>query len=501
MCYEGSIPLVLRGEGTGYTAGAYNFASGLVLDTTQMNRVLDLDASKGTITVESGISIEDLRDVALTTGWDLRHYPTSISMRKATLGGFLQTSDCGLGSIRYGRTTDFGNITNMEVIPITEAASRTHLDGVENRNEIVGSLRTLGTSAIVSEVTLALSPAQFWVDAGVTFPTFERALAFAMKAQGAPGFDLRECAVFPSSMLTSTLNQGERKLNLNFFRNKIPSQSHVEGQVVDEQNAKLWPKPDKQSFEYPDHVEETEAVVLMSINEAALPFLNYSARDLGGHTIYLEHNRNGFGWIDAVTWQQAAHRLSRFFSKELFSHYELDLGAVRPDNVSSVENKMNAVSDLIRGSILQKPQDLENYRQSRGISVDNAAELEVDARRGTSSEWVDETELLSNDIRHRPAWFVEMIRRVDGSTGLVAQVNWRTQSANVDQIESRISHITQGLQRIQSSGDVESFVDPHQIHPDLVFVDGPNSRHAELAKLAKSKFDPKSLLNPKPSRN
>lgn len=499
-CHSGSIPLVIRGEGTGYTAGAYNFASGLVLDTTQMNRVLDLDASKGTITAESGITIEDLREVALTAGWDLRHYPTSTTMRTSTtLGGFLQTSNYGLGSIRYGHITDFGNVVNMEVIPITEDAPRTLLDGADNRNEVIGCLRSLGTSAIVSEVTLALSPAQYWVDAGVTFQSFSQALEFAMKVQAAPGFDLRECAVFPSSMLTSSLNQGERKLNINFFRNKIPMQDHVEGERIEEANLNLWDKPDKQSFEFPEHVEETEAVVLMSINEAALPFLNYTAREHAGHTIYLEHNRGGFGWIDAVTWQQAAHRLSRYFSQEIFSHYELNLGALRPDNLGRVETDMEAVSDIIRDSILRNSQDLDKYRQAIGYTEEALTEVGGEARRGTTLKWIDETSLLSKDIRHRPAWFIEMIRRQDGSTGLIAQVNWRTQSENVHQIGARTSRIAGGLRGLQRSGVIESFIDPHQIDPERVFVDSPSFKHAEYAKAAKLRFDPKSLLNPRMS--
>lgn len=497
VCSEGSIPMVVRGEGTGYTAGSYNFSSGVVLDTVQMNRVVDLDASKGTMTVQSGITVEDAREVALTAGWDLRHYPTAASVRSATIGGFLQVADYGLGSIRYGRTTDIGNIVNMEVVPIVDSPTRVQLDGADDRDALLGCLRTLGTSAIVSEVTLALAPSQFWVDAGITFPTFAQALEFSMKAQATPGFDLRECAVFPSSMLTSTLNQGERKQNINFFRNKVPMKDHITGESLSEEDAKLWPKPERQTFMFPSHAEETEAVVLMSINEAAIPFLNLQARETGGHTVYLEHNRNGFGWIDAVTWQQAAHRLSKYYNDQMFSHYELDLGSVSLGNLDKVEKNMEAVSDVIRGSILQKSEDLETYQQSIDWKP-----LIVETREGiikneNSEKWIDETELLSKDIRHRPAWFVEMIRRPDGTPGMIAQVNWRTQADNLAQMGARITHITAGLRDLHQSGVIESFMDPHHVDPRRIFIDPLGSRTAKLAYAAKLRFDPKGLLNPR----
>lgn len=512
MCYENEIPLVMRGEGTGYTAGAYNFGSGLVLDTTRMNRVLEVDASKGTMTVQSGISIADAREVAHSVGWDLRQYPPSAVVSKAaTVGGFLQTSEYGVGSLRYGRTSDFGNIVDMGVIPVTENATRISLDGVQDRKEILGCVRTLGTSAVVSEITLTLSPSQYWVDVGVTFESFNTALAFAYQCQGMPSFDSREMAIFPSSMITASLNQGEQKVNVNFFRNKVPPRHHVHGEPIAEENAKIFPKYDLQSHEYPSKVDETEAIVILSLNEAAIPFMNHMVKERGGHTIYLEHNRGGFGWIESSTWQQAAHRLSKYYSYEQFSHYEIDIGAVDGQNIEKHEKIMESISDVVRDSIVQKEPNLsqlEHYYelQSRSSAYSqrhrNNVKGEVSLNNSSSTApigWVDETELKSKDIRNRPAWFLEMIRREDGRCGLIAQINFRTQNTNLLQLAYRLSRIRSGLCNLQKEGVVNAFIDPHQYDPELVFVDSLNSHRSLAAKTSKSRFDPKSLLNPRGS--
>lgn len=496
MCYEHDICLVVRGEGSGYTAGAYNFGSGLVMDTTHMNRVLDLDASKGTITVEPGITISDLRETALSVGWDMRQFPTtSVAGHPATLGGFLQTAQYGIGSARYGSTFDFGNIIDMKVVSLTRESPIVSLDGVMDAKKMSGVLRSLGTSAIVSEVTLALAPAQYWVDVGICFPTFAGAVDFAMSTHRLPTIELRELSVFPSSILTASLNSGERKSHIHFLRNKIPTLNHTPNQRIEREKALIHPGVDEQLYEMPEHVEETEALVILSVNEASLPFLNHNVKARGGHTVYIEHNRGGYGFIEAATWQHAATRLSKYYSGVQYSHFEMDLGPVDGKTIRDVTARMDLVKLLLNTSLVQK-EEYEALLESRALESASNSPLPTRTMDEDHDRWVDERQLATDDIRFRPAWFFEFITREDGSSGLIAQLNFRTQTENFVQMERRLQNTTSALAGFMRGRELESFVDPHQHHPDFIFVE-PNSDHMSQRRAAKSLFDPKGLLNPR----
>lgn len=469
LCHDNDIPIVMRGEGSGYTGGAYNFGSGLVVDTTKMNRVLDVDSSKGLITVEAGISIDDAREVALGLGWDLKQYPTGKIGHTATIGGFLQTTTRGIGSLQHGSTLDFGNIVSMRVVPISKDADAVTLDGVLDHEQVIGSLRSLGTSAIISEITLALAPSQYWVDMAVSFSSTKKAFEFALKSQSMNSVTTREFAVFPSSMLTTTLNHGERKHHLHFMRNTIPEASHTSDHVpLKEETEDLMTMPTS--------AKETEDVVILSVNEASLPFLNHVVRQSGGHTIYLEHARGGFGWLESTTWQQACTRLSRYYSDALYCHYEMDLGPIDPSCIDRSIHQMQQVDGVIRDSVR------EQLKLKQWASVD--------------SPFVDECMLLQDNILHRPAWFTEFTKRSDGKLGLVGFTNFRIQQKNFDQLSDRLSRICSGLKQLQSKGVIESFVNPHAYTTQDVFMDTSADLH-RLQETTKARFDPKRLLNPR----
>jgi FAD/FMN-containing dehydrogenase len=505
MCHEHEIPLVMRGEGSGYTAGAFNFSSGLVLDTTRMNRVLDIDASKGTMKVEAGMRISDAREVAQSVGWDLRQYPASScvgSGHEATIGGFLQTTPYGVGSARYGSLLDFGNILDLRVVPITKDAHPVTLDAVEDREMLIGSLRGLGTAAIVNDVTLSLCPAHYWVDVALTFPTSAQALSFALNTHNDPSFEIREMAAFPSSLLTSTLNQGERKTPIHFLRNKIPPKHRSEAQIA-EKDLKLHPVFEQQTHTLPEHIEETEALVTLSVNESALPFLTHLAKEAGGHAVYFEHSRGGYGWLDATSWQQANTRLARYYTHTHFSHYELDLGALdarfphlSPVASSGIQADHHALPARLRyclGVVEELERKMDLVTQVINQSIDISRNVEMDP-----NTWVDETELLSNDIKTRPAWFAELIRRKDGRTGVIGQMNFRTQISNFAQLESRLTRINRGLHALRQNGILRGFVDPHKYTPEELFIDDESVlAHEKLRLAAKAQFDPSNLLNPR----
>ncbi|WP_300651967.1 FAD-binding oxidoreductase, partial [Hydrogenophaga sp.] len=99
ICRDLKVPIVPRGGGTsqcGQTVGA-----GLVIDHTKhMRRVLDMDVSGRTATVEPGLVLDHLNAQLKPHGlW----YPVDVSTSaQATLGGMAGNNSCGSRSVAYG---------------------------------------------------------------------------------------------------------------------------------------------------------------------------------------------------------------------------------------------------------------------------------------------------------------------------------------------------------------------------------------------------------------
>jgi FAD/FMN-containing dehydrogenase len=169
------LPLTVRAGGTGNYGQCVPLEGGIVLDVTQMCRVLDIQP--GRIRVEAGARMRDIDLAARETGQALRMWPSTWHV--ASIGGFIAGGFGGIGSFRHGILRDPGNLLRARVMTVEREPRVIELQG----DEIQQVHHAYGTNGVILDVEVALSPAVEWVHCTVLFETYRAALAFAVAAQ------------------------------------------------------------------------------------------------------------------------------------------------------------------------------------------------------------------------------------------------------------------------------------------------------------------------------
>ena len=106
------IPIVPRGSGTGLTGAAVVYGSGVLINTTRMNRIESVDLSNRVAVVQAGVRNLALSDALKSTG--LRFSPDPSSQRASTIGGNASTNAGGINTLKHGVTTN--HVVGMEVV-------------------------------------------------------------------------------------------------------------------------------------------------------------------------------------------------------------------------------------------------------------------------------------------------------------------------------------------------------------------------------------------------
>ncbi len=138
------IALVPRGKGSSGYGGLIPIRRGVVVDFFRMKGVLSVDVPNETVTVEAGITWEQLDRALAPHGLTLRLYPTSYPSSSA--GGWLAQGGAGIGSYDYGWFLD--NVIGARVVlPDGEVREFTGKD-----LELISEAE--GTTGIISQVTV-----------------------------------------------------------------------------------------------------------------------------------------------------------------------------------------------------------------------------------------------------------------------------------------------------------------------------------------------------------
>ena len=178
------IPITPLGGGTGLVEGGRASEGGLVLSLERMTRILEIDPSALTMTVEAGATLQVVQDAAEAEGMI---FPLDLGARgSCTIGGNIATNAGGMRVLRWGMMRDM--VLGLEVVladgSIVSSLTKALKDnaGYNWKHLMVGSEGTLG---IVTKAVLRLRPAPTTFQTAVlALPSFEAACTLLRDLQG-----------------------------------------------------------------------------------------------------------------------------------------------------------------------------------------------------------------------------------------------------------------------------------------------------------------------------
>ena len=150
------IAVTVRGSGTGLVGGAVAAEGGILLETTAMDQILELDSENMCVTVQPGVLLMDLTAFCEARGL---FYPPDPGEKTATIGGNISTNAGGMRAVKYGVTRDY--VLGLELVlpsgEVLNAGGKTvkNSSGYSLTDIIIGSE---GTLAVVTKAILKLLP-------------------------------------------------------------------------------------------------------------------------------------------------------------------------------------------------------------------------------------------------------------------------------------------------------------------------------------------------------
>ena len=146
------IPVVPRGSGTGLSGGALPVAGGLVIATSRMRKVLEVDLPNGFMRVEPGVINLDVTKLISPSGYYYAPDPSSQSV--CSIGGNVAENSGGAHCLKYGFTTN--HVLGVTIVlpdgSVTElGGAALDAPGYDLLGVVVGSEGLVG---IVTEVVL-----------------------------------------------------------------------------------------------------------------------------------------------------------------------------------------------------------------------------------------------------------------------------------------------------------------------------------------------------------
>ncbi|HPD60521.1 MAG TPA: FAD-linked oxidase C-terminal domain-containing protein [Thermodesulfobacteriota bacterium] len=157
LANQEQFAVIPRGAGSGFTGGSLAVLGGVILVTSRLNQIIEIDPDNLTAIVEPGVVCGEFQREVEKYG--LYYPPDPASLAFSTLGGNVAECAGGPSALKYGVTRDY--VTGLEVVLPTGEVITT---GVRTRKGVVGyDLTRLivgseGTLAVITKVYLRLIP-------------------------------------------------------------------------------------------------------------------------------------------------------------------------------------------------------------------------------------------------------------------------------------------------------------------------------------------------------
>ncbi|MFB9475388.1 FAD-linked oxidase C-terminal domain-containing protein [Nonomuraea salmonea] len=154
LCNEHAVPFVARGSGTGLSGGALPREDGVLIVTSKMRAILEIDLPNRRAVVEPGVTNLAITEAVRAQGY--YYAPDPSSQQVCSIGGNVAENSGGAHCLKYGFTVN--HVEACEIV--TPDGDLVTLDRMDPGYDLLGAfIGSEGTLGIATKITVRLSRA------------------------------------------------------------------------------------------------------------------------------------------------------------------------------------------------------------------------------------------------------------------------------------------------------------------------------------------------------